>query len=169
MLVRSATPDDAERLSALAIQVWLHTYATEGISSTISSYVLSQFSTDRFTSLLLTQESKVLVAEVAENLVGFATVSFGTVCPKPATARAELATLYVQEHFHGNGVGRQLLREAESLALLNAGSSLWLTVNSKNHRAIDFYFKNGYKKIGTTYFSLGEEKHENLVLSNPAA
>jgi hypothetical protein len=43
MLIRQGQHRDAVNLSALAIQVWLHTYATEGISSLISHYVLSEF------------------------------------------------------------------------------------------------------------------------------
>ena len=36
MRVRLGRREDTETLSALAIQVWLHTYATEGISSVIA-------------------------------------------------------------------------------------------------------------------------------------
>jgi hypothetical protein len=41
---------------------------------------------------------------------------------------------------------------------------LWLAVNEKNARAIAFYAHQGYAKVGTTYFALGEGRHENHVL-----
>jgi ribosomal protein S18 acetylase RimI-like enzyme len=41
---------------------------------------------------------------------------------------------------------------------------LWLTVNAKNDRAIAFYARQGYTKVGTAYFVLGEGRHENHVL-----
>ena len=84
-------------------------------------------------------------------------------------AKVELATLYVQEHFVGKGIGSSLLRQAELRARQRADSSLWLTVNSKNFGAKAFYAKHGYIALGTTFFRLGHEDHENLVLVGPDA
>ncbi len=165
MLIRQGERRDAENLSALAIQVFLHTYATEGISSSISRYVLSEFSADKFATLLSEKSSAVLVAEIGENLVGYAKVDVGTQCPAITNAKVELATLYVQESFLGKGVGRELLNEAERWARQRTNASIWLTVNSKNARAIAFYAKHGYTQLGITHFVLGNEKHENLVLA----
>ncbi len=169
MLIRSGVPGDAENLTALAMQVWLQTYATEGISSTISSYVLSEFTVARFQALLSAESSVVFIAEVGKNLVGYAVVSVDTPCPEPTSAKVELATLYIQAPFAGKGVGSSLLRQAESWARQEKNSSVWLTVNSRNVRAIAFYTKHQYRQLGITYFALGHEKHENLVLVSPNA
>ena len=164
MLVRRGELRDAENLSALAIQVWLHTYATEGISSVVSRYVLSEFSAGKFEVALSEDSTAVLVAEVNESLVGYAKLTTGKLCPVATSSEVELATLYVQEHFVGTGVGRALLGQAEQWARHRTNSSIWLAVNSKNSRAIAFYAKHGYTKLGITHFELGNEKHENLVL-----
>lgn len=166
MLIRPGLLSDSEKLCALTIQVWLHTYATEGISSTISNYVLSEFTVEHFQALLTNTTSSVFVAEINEMLVGYAVVSFDRACPEPTPAKAELATLYVQEPFIGKGVGSSLLTQAETWAKARVGSPLWLTVNSRNDRAIRFYQQRGYTKVGITYFKLGSVKHENLVLAN---
>ena len=47
----------------------------------------------------------------------------------------EVKTLYVQEHFHGKGIGTTLLDEAAR----RYGESLWLTTWIKNTPAIGFY------------------------------
>jgi diamine N-acetyltransferase len=164
MLIRQGERRDAENLSALAIQVWLHTYATEGISSVISRYVLSEFSTAKFEALLSEDSSAVFVAEINEHLVGYAQVTTSTSCPVTTSSKVELATLYVQEPFVGKGVGHALLGQAEQWAKQRSNTSIWLTVNSKNGRAIAFYAKHGYTKLGITYFELGNEQYENLVL-----
>ena len=85
-------------------------------------------------------------------------------CPKSTISKVQLATLYVQEHFTGKGVGNALLAEAEALAVKRMATPLWLTVNAMNNRAIAFYAKHGYTKVGTTQFRLGDNDHENLVL-----
>lgn len=46
--IRSGRPGDARRLAVLATQVWLHTYATDGVTDEISAYVLSEFTVERF-------------------------------------------------------------------------------------------------------------------------
>lgn len=164
MRIRQGERRDAQSLSALAIQVWLHTYATQGISAPIASYVLSEFTHEKFEALLSEESSAVLVAESNANLVGYAAVTAGKACPVRTNAKVELATLYVQAPFVGQGVGRELLGRAEQWARQRASTSLWLTVNSRNVHAIDFYAKHGYTQLGITYFGLGHEQHENLVL-----
>ena len=167
MLVRQGQLGEAEGLAALAIKVWLHTYATAGVSSTLARYVLSEFTAEKFQTRLSDASSTVLVAEIDKNLVGFAIAATGTACPVNTGAKVELATLYVQEHFVGKGVGSSLLQQAELWARQRADSSIWLTVNSKNFRAKAFYAKHGYTTLGLTFFRLGHEDHENLVLVGP--
>ena len=161
---RSGQLGDTKNLAALAIQVWLHTYATDGVSSPISEYVLSEFTVEKFAALVSDPSCVVFVAEIEGNLVGYAIVNIGTPCPEFTSASAELATLYVQEHFIGKGVGSSLLKQAELWARHRAESSLWLTVNSNNTRAQAFYARHRYTAIGITYFKLGHKSHENIVL-----
>jgi diamine N-acetyltransferase len=161
---RQANLADAERLSVLASQVWLHTYATDGISPVIARYVLDEFSVSKFATTLTQENSTVLVAEVDANIVGYGLVNVGSACPA-GDSSVEVASLYVQEHFARQGIGSALLRECQQLALQHTGSSaFWLTVNAENFPAIAFYSKHGLVKTGTAYFELGGEKHENHVM-----
>ena len=162
--IRQAIPADAECLAVLATQVWLHTYATDGISVVIARYVLAEFSAAKFADVLTQAHSTVLVAEMDGHTVGYALVSLGLACPTGGPS-VEVATLYVQEHFAGQGVGSALLLECQHVAQQRTGScAIWLTVNAQNLRAIAFYKKRGLAKTGTAYFELGGEKHENQVM-----
>jgi ribosomal protein S18 acetylase RimI-like enzyme len=158
--IRGAQASDASCLAVLATQVWLHTYATAGISPEIANYTLTQLTPEKYLSVLDDASSHLLVAEYGGNLIGFAVVKFGEPCPANSKSCAELQTLYVQAHFVGQGVGRQLLQAAEAIA----STPLWLTVNVSNANAIAFYSRQGYTKVGTAYFVLGESQHENHVL-----
>jgi diamine N-acetyltransferase len=165
LTLRQAEYGDGKTLAALAIQVWLHTYATDGISTLISNYVLSEFTAAKFEALMRQKNSVVFVAERARNLIGYAALSADANCPVKTTENVELRTLYTQAPFIGTGVGYSLLCCAEKWALQQRNTGLWLTVNSKNIRAIAFYKKQGYQSRGTTHFQLGDEAHENLVLT----
>ena len=44
------------------------------------------------------------------------------------------------------------------------GENVWLTVNARNSRAIGFYLRHGFNKIGTTHFRIGDQAYENDVM-----
>jgi diamine N-acetyltransferase len=167
--IRRGIAVDAECLSVLATQVWLHTYATDGISAVTARYVLDALSVSKFASILTQENSTVLVAEVNGNTVGYGLVNVGSACPA-GDSGVEVASLYVQEHFARQGIGSALLWECQQLALQHTRSSAyWLTVNAENLPAIAFYAKHGLVKTGTAYFELSGEKHENHVMVSSAA
>ncbi|MGJ7524155.1 N-acetyltransferase family protein [Variovorax sp. GB1P17] len=164
--VRPAVASDAHTLAALAIQVWLSTYATEGVNDLLARYVLQEFTPSNFAALTEDANACLLVAEIDSYLVGYALVRFGAAQPLAPSAGAELCTLYVQEPFTGAGVGSALLREARASIRQRTGTgALWLLVNVKNRRACDFYEKHGFVEKGRTHFVLGEGRHENHVLA----
>ena len=145
------------------MQAWLHTYATTGVSDTVARYALAEFTPARFEALMMSGGSQVLVAELADHLVGYAVVTFGAACPALAGSTTELATLYVQAHFARRGIGARLLERAAALAAARTHGGLWLTVNAQNHAAIAFYGRQGYAPVGTAHFDLGGVLHENHV------
>ena len=164
LCIRIGRSEDADRLAVLAAHVWLHTYATGGITADIAEYVLREITPEKYLAVLSDPTCQVLVAASGESLVGLAVVKFGIPCPAGNYSSAELQTLYVHEHFVGCGAGKALLRAAETEAKQRSDAVLWLTVNAKNTRAIAFYARQGYTKVGTSYFVLGEGRHENHVL-----
>ena len=162
-IIRTARVDDAACIAVLATQVWLHTYATQGISAVISHYTRTQLIPEKYLALLDDPLARLWVAELDGYLIGFAVVKFDASCPVHAPVSAELQTLYVQEHFVGQGVGRQLLWVAEDMARTQTGLPLWLTVNVHNARAIGFYRRHGYSERGTSDFVMGDQRYENHV------
>lgn len=166
--VGDARPDAADRLAVLATQVWLHTYATEGIDADIAAYVLQALTPAAFAEMHQDPTRQVLVAECGEHLVGLAVLNFDAPCEAAPRLTVELQTLDVQAHFLGEGVGHALLQVAQARAeAASAKGRLWLSVNAKNDRAIAFYARQGYQKIGTSCFALGAGRHENHVLVGP--
>ena len=164
--LRDATPEDVLCLSVLAMQVFLDTYATEGIRPEIAREVTSSYSQAAFTAALTASDTRITVAEVKGHMVGFAQVTSGARHElAPAGAQAELLRLYVQEPFTGAKIGTRLLAQAEHIAYESGASVLWLTPWVHNHRALAFYERRGFVDYGLTYFKFEEESHENRVLA----
>ena len=162
--IRHAQPEDVPRLAVLAAQVWMHTYATQGVSTAIADYVLTELTPQAFVAKLGNPEITVLVAERDVHLLGLAVVQSGVVCASSPVATMELATLYVQAHSKGQGIGSRLLYDARALAAAHVGSGLWLTVNAQNVAAIGFYTHHNFQQVGTADFVLGGVAHENWVM-----
>lgn len=159
--IRPARTADAHALAALSIQVWLATY-TEGVSDLFARHVLSEFTPEKFLSLLNASDVVLHIAEVDERLVGYSLVHSGVPQPLVPEADSELCTLYVQEPFARCGVGSALLQAASE-----GHNRLWLLVNVQNLRACRFYEKHGFVVRGSTDFVLGEGRHRNHVLARP--
>ena len=164
--LRRAVPADSLCLWALAMQVFLDTYATEGIRPALAREVSSSFSQARFDHVIADDRTRLVVAEHDGHMVGFAQVSLSATHElAPRGVQAELLRLYVQEPFTGVKVGTRLLAEAERLAASEAATVLWLTPWVHNHRALAFYARRGYADFGLTSFTFEGESHENRVLA----
>lgn len=164
--LRPAVAEDALCLSVLAIQVFLDTYATQGIRPSIAREVFCGYSERVFLKAISSEGERIVVAELAGHLIGFAHVTLGeTHALAPEGAQAELLRLYVQEPFTSKQVGTQLLAAAERLAVEANVEILWLTSWAHNFRALGFYSSRGYTNRGFTHFTFEGESHENRVFA----
>ena len=162
--LRSAKPQDALCLSVLAMQVFLDTYATQGIRPEIARGVLSAYSEAAFAEAIASPSARLCIAERADHVIGFSHLTLDVShALAPIGQQAELLRLYVQERFTGKHVGSQLLAEAECFAAEFGVSVLWLTPWVHNLRARTFYERRGYEDYGLTSFVFEGESHENRV------
>jgi len=61
---------------------------------------------------------------------------------------ARLYSIAVDADFHGAGLGRRLLADAERVAARRGRAALRLEVRVNNRRAVALYEKNGFRRIG---------------------
>lgn len=168
--LRLAIPADARSLGVLGTQVFLDTYAPQGIRPLIADEVIEHFSTDAIERLLAQPATTFVVAESAGHLIGFAQLTRGAKPPhSEAVDAVELARLYVLERFTSRGVGKRLLHESERWAASNHAAMLWLTAWIGNARALAFYAAQGYTEAGKTVYDFQGELYENRVFAKTLA
>jgi ribosomal protein S18 acetylase RimI-like enzyme len=159
-MIRSATENDSLNLAALSIQVWLDSYATNGIRKEISKYVLSTFTKQYFIEILNCPKYRILVFIENDHLVGYILANLQSIYRDDLDGY-EIEKLYVQQHFQGKGIGRALLSEMSK----RHGGTYWLSTWKHNQKAIGFYKHLGFLDIGSKIFELDGEFHENRVLA----
>ncbi len=164
--LRVADANDALCIGVVGTQVFLDTYAPDGIRSTVAREVIDHFSTTAIAALLHDPATTFVVAESSGHLLGFVQWTRGaTQALVPADSAVELDRLYVLPRFHGQGIGTLLLRHAETRAAAQRASTLWLTAWVGNHSALAFYARRGYQDLGATMYRFQDEQFENRVLA----
>ena len=76
----------------------------------------------------------------------------------------ELERIYAAPEFHGKGVGQALMDKALTIAREQGKSYVWLGVWEKNEKAIRFYNKNGFYKISTHTFVIGDDAQTDYIM-----
>jgi diamine N-acetyltransferase len=164
--LRIATQEDATRLSALSIEVWLDTYVTDGLRPSLTDEVARLFSLPAQSATLGKADTMILVAEHDGLIIGYAQLKYDArhaLVSSPASV--ELEHLYVQKTFIRQGIGKTLLLRAEAIALSHGADTLWLTAWVGNARALEFYTCRGYNDFGATLYRFDDEEHENRVFA----
>jgi len=166
LVLRAGAAEDADCVGVLAMQVFLDTYATEGIRPDLAREVLAGYSPEAFRRRLAQASSRFVLAERSGHLAGFAEVALDRPLPDGRPAKgAELVRLYVQGPFHRQGVGTALLRRAEQLAAAAGEGTMWLTAWEGNHRAVDFWRRRGFQEYGTTVHTIEGRHYGNCLFT----
>jgi ribosomal protein S18 acetylase RimI-like enzyme len=76
----------------------------------------------------------------------------------------ELQKIFVLAEYQGRGVGAALMNEVTNIANDGRPDSVWLDTYISNEKAIQFYEKYGFKKIGRYYFTIGSQTFEYYVM-----
>jgi diamine N-acetyltransferase len=166
---RRATTADALTLGALATQVFLDTYATQGINDALAREVATVYSPEVFERRLRDEAVELLLVEVGGYTVGFVEIAFATSCPVPGVRGAEVFRLYVQRPFLRRGLGRNLMAKAEASARTRGLESVWLTAWAGNQTALAFYASLRFVDIGATEYLIDGTGYENRVLCKTLA
>lgn len=172
-LIRQATADDAGRLAELAAVTFPLACPPESRPEDIAAHLANTLSETSFRGYLGDPDVTVLVLDEDGELRGYSLlIDRPTRDADVATALStgsavELSKCYVHPDHHGLGAAAELM--LASIAAVPDGRGLWLGVNSQNARAIRFYEKSGFRKVGTKSFRLGTTVEHDFVMERPPA
>lgn len=153
MQIRYGTPADADRLARFAAQTFTATYRDLDNATDIADYVAEHFSITAVADVLCDPACTTLLAEGGTTLAGYAVVRQKEP-PRCVTGPLpiNLWRLYLDEACIGTGLGARLLAEVHAEAARQRAAALWLGVYERNVRAVQFYERFGFHKIGDHEF-----------------
>lgn len=77
----------------------------------------------------------------------------------------ELKRIYALSRFQGGGLGRALMATAQDEARRRGAQRLLLGVYAQNQRALAFYARAGFVRLGQRRFSVGGREYEDMILA----
>lgn len=166
-LIRPATVSDAKQLRELAIRTFCDTFADSAEPDDMAAYIATAFSQAQVKSEILDGCNLFLLLFSAEEDVpcGYLKLRQGTTedclsCDRPI----ELARLYVDKSVLRQGYGSALMQAAIEKARELGHDVLWLGVWEHNVKAIAFYQRWGFEKVGSHPFVVGEDHQTDWVM-----
>ena len=165
MKIRYGTMDDAAMLAKLGARTFYDTFAKDNTPENIAAYLKASFSPDiQFNEL--SEPGNIFLIVESENIpIGYAQLIINSrdqwiYRTKPL----EIRRIYALQEYLGKGVGKELMQSTIYEARQRACDCVWLGVWEKNQRAIDFYEKWRFRKVGTHLFSVGDDPQNDYVM-----
>jgi ribosomal protein S18 acetylase RimI-like enzyme len=175
--VRQASIADADRLSRFGAATFRETFEGENTPDDMARYLAEAYTPARQAAEVSDPAGIVLLAEQRVSSGGAAPAKIGELVgyvhlvsgPPPAVVHGpsplELKRLYVGRAWHGQGVAQALMDAAITAARARGAETLWLGVWERNPRAIAFYAKYGFSRVGEHTFVLGADLQTDWVLA----
>jgi diamine N-acetyltransferase len=165
--IRLATTEDATTLADLGARTFAAAFGADNTPDDLAAFLAATYAPTIQTRELHDPSLCYLIAESPTGQAqGFALLNRGSESPDgvPATHACELQRLYVDEAFHGTGVAQALSAACDDSARRFGADALWLGVWERNPRAIRFYEKFGYRRVGAKTFVVGTDAQTDLVM-----
>lgn len=149
-IVRTATIRDAKLLADIGSRTFLYAFVDYNIDMKhIQFYIGRMFTEVQLKKELYDQNTFFLIAEKEGKILGYTKiVRYSSDVAVTAKRPVQLQRMYVDKHYHRNGIGKAMLKKVSAMAKEYGHDKMWLNVGLENGKAISFYERFGFKKIG---------------------
>lgn len=163
--IKKAVLADLKIIQNISKQSFTETFAAINSPENMEKYLEESFNTTQLTSEISNPESPFYIAFWEKEPVGYLKLNFGNAQTESIKDNAiEIQRIYVLQAFHGKKIGQILLDEAIKIAHQEAVEYIWLGAYEENHRAIQFYTKNGFITFDKHIFTLGNDQQTDLLM-----
>ncbi|MBC7990564.1 MAG: GNAT family N-acetyltransferase [Luteimonas sp.] len=168
-VIRAALAAEAERLSDLMRSTFLDANGHCSTPANVAAFLDAVYSP-------ATQRREIADPDILTWIVesphgggawaGFAQLRFATRAPEEVGLRhpVELGRIYLAPSFQGRGLARTLMLHLCDEARRRGADGLWLNVWQEATQAIRFYTKHGFRIVGRSIFTVGDDPKDDWVM-----
>lgn len=165
MQIIPATIAHVNSLAVFSAQAFYDAYAYANTPEDMQQYIDEHFTEEEIRKEIATKNTFIFLAMEDENILGY--VKLGT-ATSPAQLQGkpaiEIERFYVDKKLQSKKIGSALMKFLIDFAKSQGKQIVWLGVWKKNPRAVAFYEREGFKKIGETIFTLGRDMQQDFLM-----
>ena len=164
--IRVCRPGDEDALALVGQATFLETFAGVLPGSDIMAHCHRQHAPSVYRSWL-EGDARIWLAEAPAGApIGYLVLCSASLpIENPSDRDLEVKRIYLFQRFHGQGIGKRLMIEAANHARRVGAARLLLGVYSGNDRAVTFYERFGFTRVGTREFRVGEHEYHDFVMA----
>ncbi|EOL43164.1 hypothetical protein RV11_GL000620 [Enterococcus phoeniculicola] len=162
---RKCTTKDIDALRTLSIETFTDTFADQNTAEDLAAYLDTAYNYEQLREELKNEESFFFFLQANKEIVGYLKLNIGqaqteTIYPDSL----EVERIYIRSIHKRKGYGSEGITKAIQTAKALQKKSLWLGVWEKNERALAFYKNQGFTKVGSHSFFMGEDEQTDFIL-----
>jgi len=166
VIVLKANYSDAILLAELGARTFADSFAADNTPEDIAEYLALSFSPEKQAAEIAESGTLFLIAEEHGLPVGYTRLREGNVPDCVSGVHPiEIVRIYSVKEMIGRGVGKALMSDCLEEARSRGCDVIWLDVWEKNPRAIAFYQKWGFEKVGEQGFQLGHDLQTDWIMA----
>ena len=146
--IKKASLQDAERLEALAKEIWTQHYAPM-IGEDQVNYMLVNFQSARAIAQQILSGTLYYIAYDGNIPCGYSAIT-------PDPNGLFLSKLYVKEDYRGCGIARMMMQSIRTFALESGMNRIWLTCNKNNTGSLCAYQQLGFTIVDEAVVDIGQ-------------
>lgn len=163
--IKKLTTQDLLPLQQIGRQTFYETFAGDNSPEDMEKYLDESFAIDKLTVEINNVNSEFYFAQIENNVLGYLKLNWGNAqTEEQGQNTLEIERIYVLKEFHGKSVGQTLFDKAIEVAKAKKANYVWLGVWEENHRAIQFYQKNGFIAFDKHIFQLGTDEQTDILM-----
>ncbi len=153
------------QLQTLSRQTFFETFSETNSKENMDSYLNTNLSLDKLSEELANKNSEFFFIKDHKQAFGYLKLNSGSSQTELKDEKAlEIERIYITKAYQGKKAGQQLYEKAIQEAKNKNAEYIWLGVWEKNHKAIEFYKKNGFEVFDKHIFTLGDEEQTDLMM-----
>ncbi|MFZ9242387.1 MAG: GNAT family N-acetyltransferase [Sediminibacterium sp.] len=163
--IENVNENEVEQLQSISRQTFAETFSDSNSKENMDKYLTENLSIKKLSEELNNENSHFFFIKDGERNIGYLKLNMGPSQTEMKDETAlEIERIYVIQEYQGKKVGQQLYEKAIQVAKEKKAQYVWLGVWEENHKAIQFYNKNGFEVFDKHVFVLGDEKQTDLMM-----
>ncbi|MEC6748161.1 N-acetyltransferase [Marinilactibacillus sp. XAAS-LB27] len=156
---------DVDTLQEISIETFRETFQEQNTPEHMNDYLENAYNPKKLEQEISNPYSFFYFLYVNLKIAGYLKVNIDSAQTEVmGNDTLEIERIYLKKDFQELGLGTYLINKAEAVAREKNKSKIWLGVWEKNEKALIFYQKKGFSRVGQHSFFMGNDEQTDLIM-----